>query len=211
MKRRRPTLLTVCNAIGGAILFSSFIAQNYFMSEWSQQRERLTLSQLAVELQQLRFEHWQNARLAAVQQSIEPTGQRRIEPNAPLLELATFKSIQALVNLDRLTSVRAAVDGDEARRARQLHADDLSKASSLFGRNSLDSLNELTEMANRLEESIQARAELQHPNARFEALYSAVLDEEGWWNTFFLWAYIAGSTVLAAAYLLSRHGRYAER
>jgi len=201
MPTLHPSLLvSVLTTVGGVILFASFIAQNYFLAKRSATRQRLMMSELAVNSMVVRADHWRTV--------VAAESSKKSDRNEQLLAIGALGYIQTLCTLDQLTTARTLDKQKETDIALSLHQKELAIASELFDRRDAKAL---VVLVNQLEDEIQTKSNGDDdPNHRMIRHFSKISQQEARWNNFFVGAYVVGSIILGVTYWLGRHGRYAE-
>lgn len=180
---------TIC---GSVLLFAAFVAQNYYKAVWSEEKARLARSQLAIDVAEVRMEHWLAILLAE---------QRKPSPDPEILKAVTFKFIVAFSNLEAWAAVRTMEDAMASEMVLSSKNKYHEQARNLWKASDLDGLtrlaNKLIAVARNVEQSVDL-------NARFLKLYDQVRRDEAFWDKVYLLAYVIGSLLLGVAYLLHR-------
>ncbi|MCX6258547.1 MAG: hypothetical protein NTW49_11725 [Bacteroidia bacterium] len=83
--------------LGAFLIFLSWILQNYFNSSRIDEKLQMNQTQMMIDLQQIRFEHWQ---------SIYIIEKRKIKPDTTIMLGAIFKTLQSYQNLVAWSAAR---------------------------------------------------------------------------------------------------------
>lgn len=179
-------------AVGTLMIFCSWLADNHFGSRWVDDRIRLDRSQLAIDVQEVREEHWRAVYLDEVSKE---------HPSRTRLGEAGMRYIEANQNLSVWGALRVADDPAEAESFKR-RRDSLRVISRMFvAQGRLDSLaaliDRITMEGNRNQESVVM-------TQMFFAKVNEVTAKRDLWRDIFFWSFVAGSVLLAIGWVASQ-------
>lgn len=179
----------VFTAIGATLLFSSWLAQNYFESKWAEELQYLEKTQLLIAVEEGRLTQW------LVQLNLEL---QRESPQNDLLAIAATKVVGSTSNLIGWSRARLASGEDQIAPIQQKN-DLQDLAENLRATQQTD---ELVSLAARI--SSQANAEMGGLLDGFAAKVAEANERSAIWRQRFLTFYILGAITLATGWLVEQ-------
>lgn len=183
-KRRRRTFPWL-GVFGATLIFLSWVFQNKTVADATGKRLYLERSQLAIDLQQMRMEHWNAIYL---QEKSKP------QPSDKIVRVAALKTLQSYGNIVAWSSAR-------------LQTNPLKAESDIAEKNAVQRAMETSttaEIEADLTKSFQLENELHIAGefaSRFNAAYTDVTSTENMFTLLFLATYILGSILVGFEFM----------
>ena len=172
---------------GAVLIFASWISQNYFKTQWSEQKSELDRFQTAILISEMMATQWE---LFYLQEASKNS------PENSFVGLAAIKHIEA--NLFLPAWLEKSIVKDEAEYQRKLaildRIDELSK--NLYKEKKFKELMHLSDEAK--EKANELQTDL---SKTYHARLKQVVEQEKFWSYTFLIAYVVGSFLLGFGYL----------
>jgi len=179
-------LVLVMTFLGAGILFSSWIAQNYFQAKWLNERLYLEKTQFLVQIEQNNAEMWQ------IQLNLESAREPR---NAGLLMSAAFNFIRSITTLLAWEEARIT-EGSIAPIAVKNLSHDVAK--QLLDKGDLDGLLRLAVIATTTKSMYQSQLDKKYFEQMEQSQENAMR-----WNKRFMWCYVAGMLLLGLRWIMT--------
>jgi len=178
--------------IGSALLFISFISQNHYKALWTTETQRLQRSQMVIDIAELRMEKWL---ITFIQERRKPI------PDKEMLGAYAAKLIKCNGNLLAWADARVAQDSTESRAAFEARDRLNLKADELLKNKDYEKIAELAEKILYFQTVFDIDKK---QTSEFFKKINAVNEEENTWDQRFYYAYILGSLMIGAQYIIQK-------
>jgi len=172
------------------LVFLSWVFQNYFATQATEQRLRLERSQLAIDLQQSRMEQWHILYLQE---------KSKQEPDANTLTAASFKTLQSYLNVAAWSSVRLrenpADENADVQEKYKVH----ERLVTLYKSGNLEALEDDLRTVIALESQLRISDIF---SDEFRKRYARVEEREKRLTWLFVFTYALGSVMIGADFML---------
>jgi hypothetical protein len=179
-------------AIGAVLMFCSWICQNQFAAQFSEERQRLERTQLSIDLAQLRMEQWQVVYMQEKAKS---------NPDSKILLAASFKALQAHLNAVAWSS--AGGREDEAQAAQDIYSKNVvqGKLAERYKHGELEALEKDLNESAAIENQLDVVGNLTED---FVKKFARTRQLENWCTTLFIIMFALGSFVAALDFVRRR-------
>lgn len=187
LDRKRAGIVLVLTALGITILFSSWIAQNYFKARWLDERLYLEKTQLLIEIETANAQRWQRELNSEA---------FRIPRNTILYSDAAYNFTRSITTIIAWEEARVA---EEEYKATPIIVKNLmhAKAKELFDKRDLNGLLKLASDAGQVQNDF-----IKELDEKYSLQLNKARDRSSLWDSIFILFYVIGSLLIGTGWIL---------